>query len=97
MVFTTYPDGTQELCDHGLRVRVQRGRVQSATLTFGADQAPVKLNTDLGDPKHVGYQWQKRMLEKWGAQAAGTQPIIVDSGSFYWPGLLVGSQTAVAV
>ena len=85
MVFVTHPDGTKEVYDGGLMIRIRKGRVVAGTLTFSEGREPYKLNVKLGDAKSVGYTWVKRTNEKWVDQAAGKVPFVTDSGSVWFP------------
>ena len=87
MIFVTYPDGTQEVHDSGLIIRVRRGRVVAGSLTFGSDDAPYALDVKLGDPKSVGYAWVKRTNQKWVDQVAGNRPFLTQSGPVWFPQL----------
>ena len=78
MMTMTYPDGTTELHDHGLRLRVQQGELVTATLTIPATAPPVALDTELGDAHHIGYTWQKMVRRKWSRQLTGQDPIRLD-------------------
>lgn len=80
MMTMTYPDGTTELYDHGLRVQVQDGELVAATLTIPATAPPVALDADLGDARHIGYTWQKMVRRKWSRQLTGQDPILLDHG-----------------
>ncbi len=85
MVFVTYPDGTQEVHDSGLTIRVRRERVVSSSLHISPDQEAYALNVSLGDPKSVGYTWVRQTHRKWVDQMAGKVPFLTESGAVWYP------------
>ncbi|MCY0886588.1 MAG: hypothetical protein OWV35_12065 [Firmicutes bacterium] len=84
MVFTTYPDGTQELTDHGARVRVRQGRVVRVTLDFGAGAA---VELDCAPPAAGSpYAEEDRVrLAGWVARVTGATPVLTEQGPVWAP------------
>ena len=85
MVFVTYPDGTQEVHDSGLIIRVRRGRVVAGSLAISPDQAAYPLNVKPGDSKSVGHTWVRQTNQKWADQVAGREPFLTNSGWVWFP------------
>ncbi len=85
MMFMTYPDGTKELHDGGLMIRVHDGEVTAATLTLPRGAEPEPIHVALGSRQHIGYLWQKKTGQKWVAQLEGQEPFLTDSGEVWAP------------
>lgn len=86
MMFMTYPDGTKELHDGGLMIRVQEGKVVAGALTLTHDAEPYEIQVEGGaDPRAMDYRWQKQVGQKWVDQLNGTQALMTESGPVWWP------------
>lgn len=97
VTFVTYPDGTREMHDAGLTIRVKDGVLDAATLTLRPNAPAVALDTALGDAQSVGYVWQRRVQKKWAAQAAGQTPLMTDAGPVWWPDPVTEAAGAMAL
>lgn len=87
MIITTYPDGTRELSDHGLTIRVDGHQLTAASLTLTEDGPTLPLDVTMGDAQSVGYVWQKQVHRKWSRQLNGDDPILLAKP--WWPDLAI--------
>lgn len=97
MMFMTYPDGTQEIHDGGLMIRVKRGAVVAGSLTLTRGSDAYELDVKPGKDSHaVGYLWQKHMSRKWADQVKGRTPFLTESGEVWFPTWPVAIEEAEA-
>ncbi len=96
MMFMTYPDGTREIHDQGLVIRVSQGKVVKGELKLVAGEPPIKIDVEPGDPKGIGYLWQKRTQKKWIEQTQGLEPVLTESGSVWWPAVELAPSEAAS-
>ncbi|MCY0885716.1 MAG: hypothetical protein OWV35_07505 [Firmicutes bacterium] len=92
MIFTTYPDGTQELADHGARVRVRQGRVVRVTLDLGVGD-PVVLDSAPPAPGSPYAPEERLRLADWVARVTGATPVLTDQGPVWAPPVTVAQRT----
>lgn len=86
MMFMTYPDGTQEVHDGGLMIRVKRGAVVAGSLTLTHGGEAYGLDVKPGnDPRAIGYLWQKQASRKWSDQVKGRTSFLTESGEVWFP------------
>jgi len=84
MMYLMHEDGTRELHDSGLTAVVKNGALTQAMYAITDRMDPVAIVVRLGDPRSVGYAWQKDSNARWVGKLAGDVPMGTRFGTLHW-------------
>lgn len=84
MMYLMHEDGTRELYDSGLTAVVKNGALTRAMYAITDRMDPVAIVVRLGDPRSVGYAWQKDTNARWVGKLAGDVPMDTRFGPLHW-------------